>query len=467
MSESSIWTPSPKQALVLSCPYDEILYGGAAGGGKTDLLLGDYMNHSIHAELDGKASSGVIFRRTYKELEQIAQRSHEIFKPLGWTFSKDKYSWTTPGGSRLYLSYLDSYEDALGHRGFEYDYEGFDELTLWPSNAEYEYLGTRLRSSKGVRLRRVSTSNPGGAGHLWVKRHWHIDEYPLGMTPFDDSVVLGDGRTIKTIRIFIPSKLKDNPYLFSDGRYEAELRKKPKAIQEMLLEGRWDIVEGAFFDEWDPSVHVCRPFNIPKDWRRIMSGDWGTGRPYAFIWKAISPHGDEYIYRELYGQKEGAPLNTGTRESAATVAERINVIERLSEEWVTERYIDSSCFDNLGHETTIADQFRQKGIVFQRAHKKNKKASVSLARDALKIINGKSRTHVFEQCRHFIRTIPALQVDAANPDLYDTDSEDHMADAWLYGLRRNMADPSELLRDELLDRINDERSRCYGSFGCQ
>jgi hypothetical protein len=459
------WMPQEKQRIVLQCPYDEILYGGAAGGGKSSALLMDAMNHMIKADLEKKRSNAVLFRRTYKELDEIIKQSHDCFEGLGWKFSKDNYRWSTPEGSNLTFSYLSNYQDALSHRGFEYDWQGWDELTLWGTNEEYEYLKTRLRHTVGnrnmepIKPRVVATTNPGGAGHDWVKKYWKVSDFPSGMRPIVNEVVLEDGRKVKKTRIFIPAKLKDNFYLYSTGQYEAELRSKPENVRKMLLDGRWDVVEGAFFTEWDPAVHVIRPFAPPKDWHRVMGGDWGTRSPYCFLTAAFNPNGELFIYRELYGE--------GDHETAAEVAVKLRRLEQMSEEDIRERWLDSSCFDRTGTEESTADVFGRLGIHFQPSKKHNKKFSIDRLRDFLKVVNGRAALHVMESCPNLIRTLPTLQVDRANLDQFDTTGEDHAVDALLYVLRRGMKNDDETARSLRAKMLNQSRMAKHGVYGAQ
>ena len=466
---TSMPQPQERQRVVLTCPCDEILYGGAAGAGKTFALLLDYQNHAIAAEASGKKSSGVLFRKTFRELEDLVRESREMYDPLGWKFSKDRMEWTSPHGSILRLSFLASMDDAYGHRGFEYDWIGRDELTLWNTDEEYEYLNSRLRSSSGVKCRQVSTTNPGGPGHSWVMRRFKIDKYPNGLTPLVTTVKLADGREIKRTRIFIPGKLRDNIYLSSDGQYEANLRTNPPHIQKMLLDGRWDIIEGAFFNEWDPMFHVCQPFLIPDEWTRWIAMDWGSVHPYCVLWFAQSPHGEIYIYRELYGdgsERFGGKSNVGTRESGEEVGRKILALEETAGELIRERYADSQIWQNMGHQFTIGDAFRTAGVVFLSAAKLNKAHSINLLRNTMKIVNGYTQLKIFTNCTNLIKAIPSAIISSSDPSVYDPKGETHALDALLYGLRKN-TNPESLNLASKAIKINAQRASRYGAYGVQ
>ena len=478
-----VWAPQPRQKIFVTCPFDEILYGGAAGGGKTDGLLGDFLNH---ANLYGKNAVGVLFRKSFPEFEEVLRRSQEIYGAIGATYKDKSKSWTFPNGATQRLAYIESYDDALQHRGFQYSHASWDELTLWATDEEYTFIKSRMRSAAGVPTRIVSTTNPGGPGHDWVMKHWYVDVYPNGMKPFhtyldlDKNIAFEDKELDKCkvselptnikrkTRIFIPGKLADNAYLDNDGEYRACLLSMPEAQRKMLLDGRWDVVEGAFFKEWNPSVHIVKSFKPPKDWARWMAGDWGSSKPYCCLWGATSPNGDVYIYRELYGS-DGKP-NVGNRKGAYEVGQIIRSLELEADEWITERYLDASCWDDLGLGTTIAAQFASPqggSIHFQKSQKKNKAGSISLLRDYLKVVNGTSRLKVMDVAANLIRTLPAMQMNRVNLEQYDTDLEDHAVDCCLYLLRKNIKTLEDQQREHSVTLRNKKLLQQFGSFGCQ
>ena len=199
-----------------------------------------------------------------------------------------------------------------------------------------------------------------------------------------------------------------------------------------------------------------------------MAGDWGSSKPYAFLWAATSPSGDIYIYRELYGS-DGKP-NVGNRKGAYEVGQLIRSIELENDEWITERYLDASCFDDHGVGTTIAAQFSSPGggsIHFQKSQKKNKAGSISLLRDYLKTVNGQSRLKVMDNCTALIRTLPSLQTDKNNPEQYDTDGEDHATDALIYLIRKNIKTFEDQKAEKSVLVRNKKLLQQFGEFGCQ
>ena len=464
------WIPQPRQMRVLSCPADEILYGGAAGCGKTFLLLLDYL---AHKEKYANQVHGLLLRRTYPEFQQILRDSKEVFGSLyGISAWKDaEKQWKFPDGATLRLGYLDSEDDIYQYQGLEFQWCAYDELSQWASDYSYQWLWSRLRSPHGVPSRRINTSNPGGPGHNWVKEYFRIDEFPQGEIPIEEEFKLSEKETIKRTRIFIPGKLKDNAYLSRDGSYVANLMMLPEHQRKMYLEGSWDVAEGCFFSEWDSTAHVCHPFDIPEDWAKWMALDWGTRKPYCVLWFTESPEGIIYVYRELYGIKRDPKTmriknDAGTGEPASLVAQRIRQLEADAAEWIVERYADRSIFDKSGHETTIAQEFAKNGVHLNASHKANKAGSINRFREKLKVVNGTAGIRFFNTCRNSIRTIPSLPIEANNGEQYDSGAEDHAADCVIYGLRKNRSDLS-LTQREAVASISKKRLAQFGAYGAQ
>lgn len=461
-----VFKPFPKQWQMIQCPCHEILYGGSAGSAKSVGICLDWIVQ--HATHKGKAK-GLFLRRTFAELEDIIRKFKEIFStqpnPPRWMESKKSFVYDD--GAFLDMGYCESWDDVYRYQGPEYNWLGWDELTQWPTDEQYMYLMTRMRSSKGVKIRVVSGTNPGGVGHAWVMQRFKIDENPKGNKVYRDVITLPDGRKREWTYTFIPAFLSDNPALDADGEYRALMMRQGTVMRAMLLDGRWDVLEGAFFSEWDPDVHIVEPYAVPKTAKRWMAGDWGTTKPYAFLWLAEVGNGDIVVYDELYGaaEKNGQTLNVGLRHNASYVAQLIRDRERQRGDYITERYLDVECFSMDGHEITVAGLFAKEGVHFQKSIKKNKAGGIENLREYLKVVNGVSRLKVMSHCRNLIRTLPRLQTDKIHPDQYDSDGEDHCVDALLYAVRRNTLTEEEIKRKAKSGRAQLHLNRQIGPYG--
>jgi predicted phage terminase large subunit-like protein len=222
--------PSPAQAPFLILPHLEILFGGAAGGGKSEALLAAALQY-----VDYPGYSAILFRRTYKDLAlpgALMDRAAEWLANTGAKWVSDNHAWRFPSGASLAFGYLESEFDKLRYQGAEFQFIGFDEVTQF-TETQYTYLFSRLRrtSDSVVPLRMRCASNPGGVGHDWVKARFITD-------PSED-------------RLFIPAKLKDNPFL-DQTQYQKALEKLDDVTKAQLLDGDWDVrAEGALMQrEW-------------------------------------------------------------------------------------------------------------------------------------------------------------------------------------------------------------------------
>jgi hypothetical protein len=246
------WAPSPKQGEFLAAGEHEVLYGGAAGGGKSDALIIDAMGRAQQA-LEQATYQAILFRRTFPELRDLIDRAAQIYGQNcpGAKYNSQEHVWTWPSGAKIEFGHLQHPDDRFKYRGRQFAYIGWDELTLFPSDVPYRYLMSRLRSPQTQLTCYVrATTNPDGPGHKWVKERWAIPNEG-GDTNFlvniHDEVT---GKTYGRWRRFIRATLDDNPYL-SETEYRIQLLDMPPDERDALLRGRWDgiPVRGAFYAE--------------------------------------------------------------------------------------------------------------------------------------------------------------------------------------------------------------------------
>lgn len=297
-SPKAIWRPQPgPQEALLACPIADVFYGGARGSGKSDALLGDF---AAHAGRHATAARGILFRRTYPEIEEIERRSREIYGPLRAAYNAGTRTWLFPNGATLKLRHLDRDEHADEYQGHQYTWMGFDELQSWPSPAPIDRLWATLRSAQGVPCVRRSTGNPGGPGHQWVRRRY-VDPATPG-TPFryrpQPTVA------IDVPAVFIPARLEDNPALIErDPQYEGRLAAVGNAeLYRAWRFGDWNVIAGAAL-ELQGAAHLVAPFEVPVHWMRFGAFDWGYAHPWVFCAYAVNEDGGVFQVDALSGRR--------------------------------------------------------------------------------------------------------------------------------------------------------------------
>jgi hypothetical protein len=383
----------------------------------------------------------LIVRRSTEELRELISVSKQLYPRAipGIKFMERDKTWVAPNGATLWMSYLDRDDDVMRYQGQAFNWIGFDELTQWPSPYAWNYMRSRLRATKasGLPLYMRATSNPGGPGHQWVKKHFidpGIPNDPFWATDENGETICwpsGHSREGEPLfrRKFIPATLFDNPYLSEDGMYEANLLSLPEHQRRQLLEGDWDINEGAAFPEFNRRVHVSEPYDIPASWVRFRACDYGYSSYTGVLWFAVVPGSEQLVvYRELYVSKI----------LATDLADMILEIEEG--EKIRYGVLDSSLWHNRGDTgPSLAEQMITKGCRWRPADRSrgSRVAGKNEIHRRLQIddFTEEPRLVIFDNCKHIISQLPSIPLDKKNPEDVDTHSEDHLYDALRYGVQ--------------------------------
>ena len=384
----------------------------------------------------------LLVRRSTEELRELISVSKQLYPKAipGIKFMERDKTWVAPSGATLWMSYLDRDDDVMRYQGQAFNWIGFDELTQWPTPYAWNYMRSRLRTTKasGLPLYMRATSNPGGPGHQWVKRTFIDPQTPnqsFYATDENGDVITwpkGHSREGEPLfkRKFIPATLFDNPYLSDDGLYEANLLSLPEHQRRQLLEGDWDINEGAAFPEFNRRDHVIDPYDIPSNWIRFRACDYGYGSYTGVLWFTVVPGSEQLvIYRELYVSKV----------TATDLADMILEIEDEAGERIRYGVLDSSLWHNRGDTgPSLAEQMIMKGCRW-RPSDRSKGSRVAGKNEIhrrlqLDDFTEEPRMVFFNNCVQTISQIPSLPLDKNNPEDVDTHAEDHLYDALRYGI---------------------------------
>ncbi len=426
--------PLPSQQLFLEAMYSHeyVLFGGAAGPGKSyilrwallELLIWWLQTYNLTNVKVG------LFCEDYPSLKerQIGKIKREFPEWLGDVRDSQEdglcfFLRPCYGSGRIALRNLD---DPAKYASAEFAAIGVDELTK-NDRQTFDDLRFRKRWPGIAHSPFIAASNPGSKGHAWVKKLW-LDRDFTG----DDAQLSADSFK------FIPARAGENPYL--PESYHATLLSLPPAMRKAMEQGNWDIFAGQYFSDFSQSIHVVDPFRIPNAWKKLISIDYGYERPSAVGWWAIEPNGDWYLYRELYANHlTYHTLGTEILERTP-LAEDIYATIADPAIW-GDRAKDKELVGKSGGDT-LSDLFRVRDIPLMRANH-DRLQGWQRCREQLKpykLPSGELTSHlkVFKTCPQFIRTIPSLVHDNVRLEDLDTDGEDHHADQWRYALNTRL-----------------------------
>lgn len=417
---------SDKQIQFFKSKAKHIGYGGAMGGGKSwavrakaEMLAINYPG--IHI---------LIVRRTYPELMNNHIREMRTFLHGFARYVDKEKMFYFPNTSQIQFAYCARDADLGTIQGSEWDVIFFDESTQL-SEYQIKFIGTRLRGANDFPKRIYYTCNPGGQSHHYFKRIFIDKKYLPGENPDDYE--------------FIQALVTDNKALMEKNpEYKEQLDAMPEKQRKMFLEGRWDVAEGMFFEDFRVGnaeqqktglyTHVIEPFEIPDSWTIYRSYDHGYNKPFSVGWWAIDYDGVLYRIMELYGCVKNE-ANTGVQWNADQIFKKIREIED-SHRWLKGKRIIGIADPAIWQKTTgisIEDTAVENGIYFQKGD--NTRAGGGWDQVHYRFsfdVNGKPRMYIFNTCKDFIRTIPTLMYDEHKVEDLDTDGEDHIADETRY-----------------------------------
>lgn len=435
------YQPTPKQALFHASCANEVLYGGAAGGGKTKAMIMD----AFFRTMRNPGTTAAVFRRTYQELEDtdIKEAMSSYPKEIA-SYNGSRHEFKLINGSKILFRHCAHEEDRFNYAGIEIQFLYFDELTSFEQTV-YDFLKTRLRAKKSLGVVPIvrSASNPGNIGHGWVKKMF-VDAGPY-MSIQEQTVYSEALHKAKTIRTqYIPALATENPFITEDYIFQLEM--KPEALRRALLNGDWDSFEGQVFTEFvnDPAhyvdrkwTHVIEPFEIPLHWPRYMSFDHGYSKPFSCGWWAVEPvTGTVYRYKEWYGCVP-RQANVGIKITPAEIAE--GIIQREADEIANnlpvDRIADPAIFDKSRGDS-VADQMapceNHRGVFFRKGDNTRLAGKLQVHERLRFDAEGRPRMYVFSTCVDWLRTVPNLPYSTKKPEDIDTDAEDHTYDDTRY-----------------------------------
>ena len=401
-------TLNPKQKQFCQSRSRYTAYGGARGGGKTHVLL----RKAAGGALTYPGIKILIVRREYPELEQnIILPMQKLIPPEVGSYNGSMRMMFFCNGSIIKFGHYGAGDDQE-YQGLEFDWIFMEEATQF-SESQFRTLGACLRGATKFPRRMYLTCNPGGIGHLWVKRLFVDREYREGEKAKDYT--------------FIPATVDDNPQLLeASPEYKQMLDLLPEDVRRAWRYGDWNAMAGTFFPEFRRETHVIAPFvRVPREWKKYRAFDYGLDM-FACLWVAVDFEGRAYVYREV--QQSGLIVSEAAKLANALTPPEEHIEFTIAPPDMWNRQKDSG--------RSMAEIFAQNGLGLLKASN-NRVQGWMAVKELLKPM--KSDTDrpgllVTENCVGLIRNLPSIQHDEKNPSDCATEPHEitHICDAARY-----------------------------------
>lgn len=481
MADEPIYVPSAWGEEYHSSTIHELLGAGAAGPGKSLVLLMDAVqqitieaerqvsrDHPFYVRPGESVGWALHLRRTSNMLGQTLVRAQRIFPKIdpGAEWHQKDLMWVFSSGFRYQFGHCAEKGDYMQYDSNQYTWIGFDELVQF-TKEQYDFICSRLRTDDPVLINMMklrSMSNPLVMREAnqkfeiddpyWVRTRF-VDPNPSGRIRLFETRFDSEGLPFETDRMYIPATLFDNPNKAYVKAYERELLTKPPHIRAARLYGNWYVTANSFYAElWNETIHVCRPFPIPKDWPHFRSMDWGFKKPGCILWGAIDPQdGTLFVYAEY----------TFCKKTVRQVAAKQKEKEIAQGFWRGRRSLlrgpaDTQLWELRGERVqSKAAEFASYGISWCPADKKSRQRNAELFQARLgDHEKGTISPGIvfFDNCVQCIKTIPAIQTDPTDVEVPQDGGDDHWHDAVLYMVAYLSNDRHG--KDETIDESDEE-----------
>jgi len=442
-AQNVVWKPNPGgQEEFCQSTADYVLFGGSRGPGKTDALIAEALRYG-----DNPNYKCLFLRRTYPQLSEVIERTHKLYKQLGWDWKGDLRMWKAPSGAFIQFGHVQHESDKYNYIGKEFQRIMYDQVERF-TQTQFDEINTTLRTTdKSLPTQVMASANPGGIGHVWVKNKW-IDRCPTerrGEKIWNEDFQM-HWQPVKAGKTFIdedkqswefhPALVFDNPQLMdNDPKYVRKLLALPYESREAYLWGNWSVFVGQFFSEFRQDVHVLTMKDIPKiprTWKVIGGCDYASSGWYFSGAAAMNHHGEIIFIEEDYFL--GGSIRKKARRADRMIS-KYPTMEKWSAAWDMFNKIRDRETEQV--QGTIVDQFKKhmkKEIPIVKSTK-DRVGGWDLMRDGLSWSDGdKPWLYIRENCTKLIETIPAMIHKESDPEDLDPDGWDHGVDFMRYVL---------------------------------